>query len=101
MFAAPTLAEMVIASRQRSIGDVTPLPVNLHKLREEARIVTGIHDVYGSLYDEIGFGRVMNQCSKSRFVFKDIVKTRLARHCSKLMDTLDAEKKSPIPFSCS
>jgi hypothetical protein len=114
MFAAPTLAEIVIAGRQRSIGDVTPLPVNLRKLREEARIVSGIHDVYGSLYDEIGFGRVMNKCSKSRLVLKDIVMARLARPCSKrssaellerdfgishplekiyrMMDTLDAEK---------
>jgi hypothetical protein len=88
MFAAPTLAEMVIAGRQRSIGDVTPLPVNLRKLREEARIVTGIHDIYGSLYDEIGFGRVMNKCSKSRFILKDIVMARLALPCRKRSSAL-------------
>ena len=60
LFPAPTLAEMVLTSRKRSIGDESPLPVNMRKLREEARIVSGIHEIYGSLYDEIGFNKVHN-----------------------------------------
>ena len=54
LFPVQTLAEMVISSRNRSIGDESPLPVNMRKMREESRIVTGIHEIYGSLYDEIG-----------------------------------------------
>ena len=50
LFPAHTLAEMVIFSRNRSIGDDSPLPVNLRTLREESRIVTGIHDIYGKIY---------------------------------------------------
>jgi hypothetical protein len=36
-------------SRKRSIGDDSPLAVNSRVMREESRIVTGIHDIYGSL----------------------------------------------------
>ena len=51
LFTAQTLTEMVISSRKRSIADDSPLAVNLRTIREESRIVTGIHDIYGSLYD--------------------------------------------------
>ena len=45
-FSTQTLAEMVVFSRNRSIGDESPLAVNLRTIREESRIVTGIHDIY-------------------------------------------------------
>ena len=83
LFPFQTLSEMVISSRNRSFHDDSPLPVNLRTLREESRIVTGIHDIYGSLYDEIGFSRVMKTCPKSRPVVKDVVMARLAKPCSK------------------
>ena len=83
LFPVQTLADMVISSRNRSIGDDSPLPVNLRSIREESRIVTGIHDIYGSLYDTTGFNRVFESCPVSRSVMKDIVMARLARPCSK------------------
>jgi transposase len=87
LFPAPTLAEMVISSRKRSLGDDSPLPVNMRKLREEARIVSGVHDIYGSLYDETGFNKVFKQCPISGSVMKDIVMARLAKPCSKRSST--------------
>jgi len=83
LFPVQTLADMVISSRNRSIGDDSPLPVNLRSIREESRIVTGIHDIYGSLYDTTGFNRVFASCPVSGSVMKDIVMARLARPCSK------------------
>ena len=83
LFSAQSLSEMVISSRNHSLTDDSPLPVNLRTLREESRIVTGIHDIYGSLYDEIGFSRVMKTCPVSRSVVKDVVLARLAKPCSK------------------
>ena len=83
LFPAKTLVDMVNTSRHRSLNDDTPLPVNLRTLREEARIVTGIHDIYGSLYDEIGFGGVFKSCPVSCSVMKDVVMARLAKPCSK------------------
>jgi transposase len=83
LFPPQTLAEMVISSRNASLKDDTPLPVNLRKMREEKRIVTGIHDIYGDLYDSIGFSRIFTSCPVSRPVMKDIVMARLAKPCSK------------------
>jgi transposase len=51
------LAEMAIKARQENKEDDTPLKVNLKKLREEQRTVIGIHEVYGKLYEELGFDR--------------------------------------------
>ena len=79
LFSVQTLSDMVISSRNRSLTDDSPLAVNLRILREESRIVTGIHDIYGSLYDETGFGGVLKFCSVSRSVIKDV----LAKPCSK------------------
>ena len=42
LFSAQTLTEMVLSSRKRSMGDDSPLAVNLRAMREESRIVTGI-----------------------------------------------------------
>jgi len=83
LFPVRTLAEMVLISRNHSIGDDSPLPVNMSKIREESRIVTGIHEIYGSLYNEIGFSRVFKACPVSGSVMKDIVMARLAKPCSK------------------
>ena len=83
LFPSQTLAEMVICSRNRSIDDDSPLPVNLRTIREESRIVTGIHEIYGSLYDEIGFSRIFKSCPVSRSIMKDVLMARLAKPCSK------------------
>ena len=100
LFAAQTLSEMIIASRNRSLSDDSPLPVNLRTLREEARIVTGIHDIYGILYDEIGFGGVFQSCPVSRSVMKDVVMARLAKPCSKrsTCELLDRDFGINIPL---
>ncbi len=81
LFPSETLLEMV--NRNRAANDTGPLPVNLKDIREEQRIVSGIHDVYGSLYDQVGFASLMRGCPSSSPVLKDIVLGRLARPCSK------------------
>ena len=83
LFPSKTLAEMVISSRQSSLEEEAPLHVNLSKLREESRIVSGIHDIYGVLYDKIGFSRIFKSCPVSKSILKDIVMARLAKPCSK------------------
>jgi transposase len=83
LFTSGTLARMVIESRKVFSEDTAPLPVNLKDLREEHRIVSGVHEIYGALYDSIGFGLIMSGCPTSSGVMKDIVLGRLARPCSK------------------
>jgi len=100
LFPTQTLAEMVIASRKRSLSDDIPIPVNLRKIREESRIVTGIHDIYGDLYDTVGFSRVLKQCPVSSSVMRDIVMARLAKPCSKrsCRELLERDFGIPIPL---
>ncbi|MGI5830541.1 MAG: IS1634 family transposase [Bradymonadia bacterium] len=48
---------------------------------EEQRIVTGIHDVYGNLYDNLGFGNILSGTRKDQdwnFILKNLVLARLA-----------------------
>lgn len=60
--------------------------VNLKHLKEEARVVSGIHDVYGSLFDEIGYAKIFAHPARNVHagnVFKDIVLARVASPASK------------------
>lgn len=83
LFSTVELADMVLESRRQSQPDIRPLPVNLKNLREDRRIITGIHDVYGTLFERVGFGQVLKRSKVSRQVFKDIVMARLAKPVSK------------------
>jgi len=66
LFPAEDLARMAVEARQRSDaqGD-QPLPVDLNKLREEQRVVTGVHEVFGELYRELGFDKLMGARRKA------------------------------------
>ena len=72
----------------------------MSKMREESRIVTGIHEIYGSLYDEIGVCKVFKGCPVSASVMKDIVMARLSKPCSKRSSSelLERDFGITIPF---
>ena len=60
--------------------------VDIRNLSEEQRVINGIQDVYGSLFEELGFNRVIknparNKCSVE--IFKNIVLARIANPLSK------------------
>lgn len=60
--------------------------VNLLDIKEERRVIKGIHDVYGKLYDELGFnGLIGNWARNKRTVeaLKEIVLARVANPDSK------------------
>lgn len=82
IFPVGDLVNMVNHSRNRQ--DNTPINVNLKQLREEYRIVTGIHDIYGKLFDDTGFGKLLLGCRVSKQVLRDITLARIAKPCSKL-----------------
>ena len=61
--------------------------VNVKNLKEEDRIVSGIHDVYGKLFDELGFNKVLRNPARnvnSVQILKDIVMARIANPVSKM-----------------
>lgn len=83
IFSSEELAKIVIESRRKSEEDQDLLQVSLKKLREEHRIITGIHDVYGKLYDQTGFNTLLKSCRVSKKVLKDVTMARIAKPCSK------------------
>jgi transposase len=60
------------------------LNVNLTDLREAKSVITGIHQVYGQIYNEIGFEQSFSKTKTPYLkVIKDIVLARLANPSSK------------------
>ena len=60
LFPAEDLAQLAVEARKRSEAQGhQPLNVNLKKLREEQRVVTGVHEVFGEVYRDVGFGNLM------------------------------------------
>ncbi len=60
--------------------------VNLLDVVEEARHITGIHDIYGKLYDELGFGKVIPNPARNKAAMealREIVLARIANPQSK------------------
>jgi len=60
--------------------------VNLKDLVEEQRVVRGIHDVYGGLFDELGYSHVIKEPARHKAtgkMFRDIVLGRIANPQSK------------------
>jgi len=65
--------------------------VNVKNLKEEQRLVSGIHDVYGKLFSDLGYGKVLKRSSRNKAtadIFKNIVLARVANPVSK-MATVD------------
>ena len=65
--------------------------VNVKNLKEEQRLVSGIHDVYGKLFSDLGYERVIKRPSRNKAtvdIFKNIVLARIANPISK-MATVD------------
>jgi transposase len=56
--------------------------VNVEALKEESRVVDGFHDVFGTLFNQFGFNKVLgkSQCN----VLQDVVLARIASPASKL-----------------
>ncbi len=60
--------------------------ISVKSMTEEQRIITGIHDVYGNLYDNLGFGNILSGTRKDQdwnFILKNLVLARLANPDSK------------------
>lgn len=65
--------------------------VNVKNLKEEQRLTSGIHEAYGKLFDDIGYGSVIKRPSRNKAavdIFKNIVLARVANPLSK-MATVD------------
>lgn len=69
--------------------------VNLLDILEEDRVIKGIHDIYGKLYDELGFNKILPNPARavqSSRVLKEIVLARVANPDSKRGSVLNLEE---------
>jgi len=67
--------------------DIQAYHVNLKDILEEDRVISGIHDIYGLLFEEMGYDKVLSGGSRQSGlvkIFKDIVLARVANPRSKL-----------------
>ncbi len=86
LFTPETVAEMAIAARKAKEKQEEELRVNLKNLREESIIVLGIHEVYGTIYKDLGFDKVIKNPQRNVATNKNlfnIVMARIANPSSK------------------
>lgn len=89
LFDSDTLAKMAIEARNNPQSG-EDLRVDLKKLKEEQRITSGIHDVYGQVFQTIGFDRVISNPKRKVAAVKnlfEVVMGRIANPASKLATT--------------
>lgn len=96
-------AEAIIAARKKAEEEKREedeLPVKLKNLREESRATVGFHEVYGTVFDDLGFNRLLgaNRDGSSK-VLRDIVMARLAQPASKLATSKLLEKDFGIDIN--
>ena len=75
--------DILIAKKEADAYSDEDYRVDVRSLNEEARVVTGIHDIYGSLFDTLKMGEIIKN-ERMRNVFKNIVLARIANPNSKM-----------------
>jgi len=102
LFTPEVIAEMVIEARKTKQNKDEELNVNLKNLREESRIVVGVHEVYGSIYRDLGFDKVINNPKRNVGANKNLfnmVMARIANPASKRSSVIGLEKDFGIKLS--
>jgi transposase len=75
------LAAKIVLANQ----DGKNFEVDLRDLKEESRVIEGIHEVYGKLYEQMRLDGLFNSRQKrAEAIFKDLVLARIAQPKSKL-----------------
>lgn len=76
--------------------------VDIRNLDEEQRVISGIHDVYGKLFHELGYDRVIKNPARNKAsvtMFKNIVLARIANPASKRTSVHMLEENFGISLS--
>ena len=76
--------------------------VNLLDIEEEDRIIKGIHDIYGKLYDELGFNKILKNPARnvaSANALKEMVLARVANPDSKRGSVLNLEENFGVKLN--
>ncbi len=87
LFSPEDIAKKTIESKKEN-QEITDedYQVNIKNIKEEARVVIGIHDIYGKLFEELGYDKILKDPARNKAsvrYFKDIVMARIANPTSK------------------
>jgi transposase len=103
LFKTDSLANKI--SRQtRGRDNLAPIIVDLAKLKEDQRVITGIHEVYSVIYQEIGFDKCLTNYYRRRESVNNLyhlVMARIANPSSKRKSVTDLEKHFGVNLSLS
>jgi len=94
IFPPEEIAELAIAQRKRE-KEEEELKVQLRDLREEQRVIVGIHEIYGQVYKELGYEHVFGTPARNLSnyqILKHLVMARIANPKSKRGSVLELEK---------
>lgn len=72
-----------------------PIIVNLKELEEVQRSIVGIHQVYGQIYDQLGFNHILSSTRRGQpadNILKNIVMARIANPASKRASVINLEE---------
>ena len=87
--------EVISLKKPDATNESSDYNVNLGNLVEEQRLVAGIHEAYGKLFDDLGYTKVTSSPSRNKMmaeVFKNIVLARIANPASKRASVLKLEE---------
>ena len=105
LFRPDELARMAIERRKTAdLSPDQPLTVDLKQLREESRVVVGIHEIYGKMFDELGFDRVVGDPARrvqAAKTIKHLVMARIANPASKHKSVIDLERDFGVKLDLS
>jgi hypothetical protein len=81
--------------KKKDIADILPTSqVTLDDIVEDRRIIEGVHEVAGTLYDELGYDKLLTNNNYNK-ILKDIVLSRLVcpeskhKSCATLLERFD------------
>ena len=102
LFHPEEIAELAVAARQRPPDPDEPLRVDLKQLEEDQRILVGVHEVCGALYEELGLGSVLRNPARKKASVRNlrhIVLARLANPQSKRFSVDDLARRFGVELS--
>ncbi len=85
LYSPEEMAQMKVKTKEKEYKE-DDYKVNLKNLEEQQRVISGIHDVYGKLYDELNCSSIIKNPARNKAVvsiFKNIVLARIANPKSK------------------
>jgi len=94
LFSPEELADISITAKQHILKQ-QELNVDLRQLHEEYRHITGLHQVYGEVYRQLGFDDILGNPARKvadHETIKHLTIARIANPCSKAKTVLNLEE---------